>query len=57
MSTGIHYKVVYDFIGRKLQQPNESTPLFTYLGLLDDYNGVDIHQTDEHFEITASDRL
>ncbi|KAG7374842.1 reverse transcriptase RNA-dependent DNA polymerase [Nitzschia inconspicua] len=53
-------KAVYDFIGKALQQPNEAQPPFTYLGLLSDYNGVDVHQTSDYIELTSAgyiDRL
>ncbi|KAG7369542.1 reverse transcriptase RNA-dependent DNA polymerase [Nitzschia inconspicua] len=53
-------KAVYDFIGTALQQPNEAQPPFTYLGLLSDYNGVDVHQTADYIELTSAgyiDRL
>ncbi|KAG7370191.1 hypothetical protein IV203_027937 [Nitzschia inconspicua] len=53
-------KAVYDFIGKALQQPNEAQPPFTYLGLLSDYNGVDVHQTADYIELTSAgyiDRL
>ncbi|KAG7370163.1 reverse transcriptase RNA-dependent DNA polymerase [Nitzschia inconspicua] len=47
-------KAVYDFIGKALQQPNEAQPPFTYLGLLSDYNGVDVHQTADYIELTSA---
>ncbi|KAG7341264.1 helicase domain protein [Nitzschia inconspicua] len=53
-------KAVYEFIGKALQQPNEAPPPFTYLGLLSDYNGVDVHQTADYIELTSAgyiDRL
>ncbi|KAG7350884.1 reverse transcriptase RNA-dependent DNA polymerase [Nitzschia inconspicua] len=53
-------KAVYDSIGKALQQPNEAQPPFTYLGLLSDYNGVDVHQMADYIELTSAayiDRL
>ncbi|KAG7354611.1 reverse transcriptase RNA-dependent DNA polymerase [Nitzschia inconspicua] len=47
-------KAVYDFIGKALQQPNEAQPPFTYLGLLSDCNGVDVHQTADYIELTSA---
>jgi hypothetical protein len=47
-------KGVYDFIGRKLQRQHEDTQPFTYLGLLTDYYGVDVSQTAEYIDLTAS---
>ncbi|KAG7356322.1 reverse transcriptase RNA-dependent DNA polymerase [Nitzschia inconspicua] len=45
---------VYDFIGKALQQPHEAQPPFTYLGLLSDYNGVDVQQTADYIEMTSA---
>jgi hypothetical protein len=44
---------VYDFNGKQLQQPDEPQPPFSYLGLLDDYNGVDVSQTADYIELTT----
>eukprot|EP00980_Cylindrotheca_fusiformis_P030089 scaffold24340_cov255-Cylindrotheca_fusiformis.AAC.1 len=35
---------VYDRIGKALQLPGGSEPPFKYLGLITDFNGVDVHQ-------------
>ena len=37
-------KAIYARIGKALQLPKESNPPFSYLGLLDDFNGVDVRQ-------------
>ena len=38
-------KRIYGIIGSKLQLPSEERPPFSYLGLLEAYNGVDVQQT------------
>jgi hypothetical protein len=45
---------IFGIIGRKLQQPNEATPPFEYLGLITDYNGVDVNQTSHYIELTST---
>jgi hypothetical protein len=37
-------KDLYAQIGKRLQLPSETMPPFKYLGLLTDFNGMDIHQ-------------
>jgi len=37
-------KRLYDQIGKRLQLPSETQPPFKYLGLLKDFNGLDIAQ-------------
>lgn len=37
-------KRIYDALGKRLQLPGEDTVPFTYLGLLDDYNGLTVNQ-------------
>lgn len=37
-------KAVYDAIGQALQLPTETSAPFTHLGLIDDFNGVDVRQ-------------
>jgi hypothetical protein len=34
--------------------PNEASPPFKYLGLLQDYNGVDVNQTADYIELSAA---
>ena len=36
-------KKIYSIIGAKLQFPGKTDPPFTYLGLISDYNGVDVN--------------
>jgi hypothetical protein len=47
-------KNVYEIIGRALQLPEESAPPFKYLGLINDFNGVDVNQHQGYIEITAN---
>ena len=35
---------IYGIIGAKIQLPGKIEPPFTYLGLVKDYNGVDVNQ-------------
>ena len=44
---------IYDAIGKRLQLPSEDKPPFSYLGLLDDYNGVDVHQYNDSIAISC----
>jgi len=44
---------IYNSIGRRLQLPSESTPPFKYLGLLTDFNGIDIQQYDDSIVISC----
>ena len=46
-------KEIYNIIGKKLQLPGESDLPFTYLGLINDYNGVDVDQRKEYIEVNA----
>ena len=43
-------KEIYSIIGAKLQLPGETEPPFTYLGLITDYNGVEVNQRRENTE-------
>ena len=47
-------KSIYDYIGKQLQLPTETTPPFQYLGLMDDYNGIDVKQTATSITLTCS---
>jgi hypothetical protein len=47
-------KKVYDIIGKALQLPQESTPPFKFLGLITDFNGVDVNQDQGYIEIAAN---
>jgi hypothetical protein len=46
-------KCIYGIIGSKLQLLSETQLLFTYLGLLDTFNGVDLLQTCDHVSISC----
>ena len=50
-------KEIYGIIGTKLQLPGETDPPFTYLGLINNYNGVDINQQREYIEVTATNYI
>ena len=46
-------KDVCNRIGRALQLPSEKEPPFSCLGLLDDFNGLDVHQHNNSIEISC----
>jgi hypothetical protein len=46
-------RAVFDVIGRQLQLPGESAPPFVYLGLVTDFNGVDVHQRQSYIELSV----
>ena len=46
-------KEIFDIIGRKLQLRHESSPPFEYLGLINDFNGIDVNQCKEYIEIAC----
>jgi hypothetical protein len=46
-------KDVFDIIGRKLQLPSEDQPPFKYLGLIDDFNGIDVIQTQDYISLSS----
>ena len=48
---------IFDIIGRKLQMPDEDDPPFTWLGLVTDYNGVDVNQCKEYIELHCSNYI
>jgi hypothetical protein len=47
-------KTVFDRIGTLLQLPSEDKPPFSYLGLLDDFNGVDVMQYSDRTVLSCS---
>ena len=47
-------KEIYDIIGRMLMLPGEKEPPFGYLGLIDDYNGVQIEQSSQFLTVSCS---
>ena len=50
-------KKLYEEIGLALQTEQETEPPFAYLGLVKDFNGVDISQTNEYIEISSSNYI
>jgi len=46
-------KHLYDQIGKLLQLPSENTPSFKYLGLLKDFNGLDIAQCSDAIKLSC----
>ena len=51
---------IYDTIGKKLQLPKEDKPPFSKMGLITDFNGIDVTQTDSYIKISCAtyiDRL
>jgi hypothetical protein len=44
---------IYNRIGKRLQLPSEEQPPFKYLGLLKDFNGLDIAQYDDRIVISC----
>ena len=50
-------KDIYDRIGKALQTEKEEEPPFAYLGLVTDFNGIDIKQTNEYIEISCKNYI
>ena len=51
---------IYDTIGKKLQLPNEDKPPFSKMGLIKDFNGINVIQADSYIKISCAtyiDRL
>ena len=44
---------IYANIGTRLQLPSETAPPFKYLGLIKDFNGLDIKQYDDSIEVSC----
>ena len=44
---------IYGKIGKRLQLPSEETPPFKYLGVLRDFNGLDVHQYDDSIMLSC----
>ena len=44
---------IYDTIGQKLQLPNEDKPPFAKMGLINNFNGIDVLQTDRCIKISC----
>ena len=47
-------KAIYDIIGQRLTLPGEDKPPFAYMGLVDDYNGVQVKQSSTLVSISAA---
>ena len=47
-------KAIYDVIGNRLTLPGEDKPPFAYIGLVDDYNGVQVEQSSTLVSISAA---
>ena len=47
-------KEIYDIIGRSLRLEKEPVDPFSYLGLVKDFNGVDIEQSSEYIQISCT---
>jgi len=50
-------KAIYNAIGKKLKLPNESDIPFSYLGLIEDFNGIDIEQSKTHVRISCQNYI
>jgi len=46
-------KRLYDQIGKSLQLPSEDTPPFKYLGLIKDFNGLDVAQYSDAIKLSC----
>ena len=46
-----------DIIGKKFQLLNEDKPPFAKLGLMTDFNGIDVSQTDTHIELSCATHI
>lgn len=44
-------KAIYKIIGQKLRLPGEGKDPFTYLGLVEDFNDVDVQQRKEYIQV------
>jgi len=45
---------IYDTIGKKLQLPNEDKPPFSKMGLINNFNGINVTQTDLYIKISCA---
>jgi hypothetical protein len=50
-------KEIYKIIGSKLKLPNEPKDPFAYLGLINDFNGIDVAQSRDYIEISCSNYI
>ena len=47
----------YDIIGEKLRLPKEDKIPFTKLGLIDDFNGIDVEQSRDYIQLSCSNYI
>ena len=45
---------IYDILGSHLKLPTETKVPFKYMGPIDDFNGINIVQSQEHIELSCS---
>ena len=50
-------KEIYGLIGEKLQTDDKEEPPFDYFGLLEDFNGVDVHQYKDCIQISCPEYI
>ena len=50
-------KMIYDIIGKAMQVPKRDKLPFTYLGLIEDFNGVNIEQENNHMQISCENYI
>ena len=45
---------IFHIISKKLQLPKEDKPPFAKMGLINDFNGIDVQQTDSYIKISCA---
>ena len=50
-------KEIYNIIGSKLRLPKEDKDPFAYLGLITDFNGIDVTQNKTHIKLSCSNYI
>ena len=50
-------KIIYESIGTQLKLPNETDIPFSYLSLINDFNGIDIEQSNTHVRISCQNYI
>ena len=48
---------IFTIIGEELQDGNEEHPPLIFLGLLEEFNGVDLNQRNEYIEISCENYI
>ena len=48
---------IYDIIGKDLQLPKEDTIPFTKLGIITDFNGIDVEQSKDYIQLSAANYI